>query len=144
MSKAYREAGHKDGDLKRQARFTDIDASKDGMTVQAPTEEVDINKIMARVLKGQPVMTSAGQPFYGDVSEFGGLQEAIMKVREAEELFMQYPADLRERFENNPVKFVEFMEDPENIKEAIDLGLAKARPPEVPPVPEPGASEKKA
>lgn len=140
MSLAYRKKGLKDGDLAAQARFTDIDCSKDkGLTTQADANEVDINKIVARVIKGQPVLTSAGEPFYGDVSEFGGLQEAIMKVQEAEELFEQFPADLREKFDNDPVKFVDYMSDPRNTDEAISLGLAKSRPEVVtPPVPEPG------
>lgn len=105
------------------------------MTVQAPADEVDINRIMARVLKGQPVLTSNAEPFYGDVSEFSGLQESIIKVQEAEDLFMQYPASLREKFENDPVQFVDFMSDPKNTDEAIKLGLALPKP--IPVVPEP-------
>lgn len=113
------------------------------LTVQAPADEVDINKIMARVLKGHTVLTSAGTPFYGDVSEFDGLQDALIKVQEADELFMQYPAELRSKFENDPVKFVDFMMDPANLDEAIKLGLAKPKPVEVtPPVPEPGVVSK--
>lgn len=119
------------------ARFVEADYSKSiSLTSQAPSDEVDINKIMARVIKGQPVLTSIGQPFYGDVSEFGGLQEAIIKVQEAEDLFMQYPAELREKFENDPVKMVEYLENPENLEEAIKIGLVKRLPapePETPP-----------
>lgn len=128
MSRAYRLKGLKDGDLIGQARFTDIDCSKDkSLTVQAPADEVDINKIMARIEKGHPVMTSTGEPFYRDVSEFGDLQDAIIKVQEAEELFMQVPAKTRELFNNDPVNFVEFMSDPANTNEAIKLGLALPR-----------------
>lgn len=143
MSLAYKKAGYKDGDLIAQARSTEVKDFGKSMTVQAPTEEVDINRIMARVLKGQPVLTSDAQPFYGDVSDFDGLQESIIKVQEAEDLFMQYPASLRERFENDPVQFVEFMSDPKNTDEAIKLGLALPKPVVLPPpVPEPGDSIK--
>lgn len=143
MSLAYKKKGLKDGDLIAQARFTDIDCSKDvSKTVQADAAEVDINKIVARVLKGQPVLQSNGQPFYGDVSEFGGLQEAIIKVQEAEDLFIQVPADIREKFDNDPVKFVDFLSDPKNTDEAISLGLAKPKPVETPPLPEAGAGSK--
>lgn len=117
-----------------------VDCSKDKvLTVQADANEVDINKLVARALKGHPVMTSAGEPFYGDVSEFGGLQDAIMKVQEANELFAQYPWNIREKFDNDPVKFVEFVGDPKNKKELVSLGLAvpdpKAEVPEPPVVP---------
>lgn len=133
MSLAYRKSGLDDDDREAAARFTEIDFSKTkSLTVQSPTEEVDINKIMARINKGQNVLTSQGQPFYGDVSDLGGLQEAFIKAQEAEDLFMQFPADVRERFENDPVQFVEFFENPNNMKEAVELGLVKIKP-----VPEP-------
>lgn len=140
MSLALRLAGIKDNEYQKVARFVEVKDFGLSLTSQAMTDEVNINKIMARVLKGQPVLTSVGEPFYGDVSEFGGLQEAIIKVQEADDLFAQYPAELREKFENDPVKFVEFMEDPENLDEAIELGLAKPRPVvTTPPAPEPAA-----
>lgn len=145
MSLAFAKSGIKfvdEKDRSKVARFCEADFSKSpSLTSQAPSDEVDINKIMARVAKGQTILTSAGEPFYGDVSELGGLQDALIKVQEAEDLFMQYPAQVREKFENDPVKFVEFLEDPKNKDEAIKLGLAKPKPVETPPVPEPGASQ---
>lgn len=98
------------------------------MTVQASRDEVDINRIVARIEKGLAVPVLAGEPFYGDVSMLDGLQDALIKVQEADQLFMSYPADIRERFENDPVKFVEFMSDEKNTEEAIKLGLAIKRP----------------
>lgn len=143
MSLKLRKAGIKDGDSFDVARFCEVEDFGPSMTSQAATEETDINRIMARVNKGLPVLTSSGTPFFGDVSEFGGLQDAIIKVQEAEDLFMQFPAQTRERFENDPVKFVEFMEDPNNFDEAVKLGLAKPKPVEnTPPVPEPGVAPK--
>lgn len=111
------------------ARFTDVDCSNDvSPVVQADAKELDINRIVARLQRGQAVPSLGGQPFYGDVSELGGLQEALIKVREADELFMSYPAELRERFENDPVKMVDFLSDPGNLDEAVKLGLAQPRP----------------
>lgn len=98
------------------------------LTVQADRNEVDINRIVARVEKGLAVPVFHGEPFYGDVSELGGLQEAMIKVRESEELFMQYPADVREKFKNDPIEFVNFLSDPENLEQVIEMGLAKKKP----------------
>lgn len=139
MSLALKKAGIKDLEHVKVARFVEVKDFGPSMTSQAAADEVDLNKIMARVLKGQTVMTSQLEPFYGDVSEFGGLQEAIIKVQEADDLFMQFPAEMRERFSNDPVNFVEFLENPDNRDEAIKLGLIKT-PPITPPVPEPGVS----
>lgn len=106
------------------------------MAVQADRDEVDINKIIARVKSGGSLPVFNGEPFYGDVSDLGGLQEAYLKVQEAEALFMEFPANVRERFENDPVKMVSFLEDPGNLDEAVRLGLAVKRPqPVLPPAP---------
>lgn len=139
MSLLYKKAGLKDNDNVAAARFTEIDFTKTkSLTVQAPADEVDINKIMARINKGQTVLTSSGTPFYGDVSDLGGLQEAIIKVQEAEDLFMQYPANVREKFENDPVELINFLSDPKNLAEAEGLGLINKRPvPEPTPNPAP-------
>lgn len=139
MSLKYKQAGLDDDDSEAAARFTEIDFTKTkSLTSQAPTDEVDINKIMARVEKGQTVLSSSGQPFYGDVSDLGGLQDALIKVQDAEDLFMQYPANVREKFNNDPVAMVEFLFDEKNRPEAEALGLVNKRPvPEPTPTPTP-------
>lgn len=117
-----------------------VDCSKDkGFTVQADRDDADINKIIARYEKGGSMARiNSREPFYGDVSDLGGLAESMIKVQKANELFMAYDAKLRERFDNDPVKFVEFLEDPSNLKEAIELGLALPKvEPSAPPAPEP-------
>lgn len=100
-----------------------------GFTVQADRDEADINKIIARFNKtGQLPPVVRGEPFYGDVSYFGDLAESLIKVQEADELFMSFPAELRERFENDKVKFLEFVGDDKNRDEAIKLGLIQKAP----------------
>lgn len=113
-----------------QKAWPTTDCSGDpGFTVQASRDEADINKVIARFQKSgvmPPILR--GEPFYGDVSDFGGLAESLIMVQDAERLFGQYPANVRERFQNDYVKFVEFMEDPNNLDEACDLGVAVRRP----------------
>lgn len=142
MSLAFFKAGIDGDDREAVARFCEVDFSKSkSMTSQAMADEADINKIVARVIKGQTVMAPDGEPFYGDVSEFGGLQEAIIKVQEADELFMQVSAEIREKFDNDPVKFIDFLANPDNMDEGRKLGLIKDKPkPIEPPVPEPVVS----
>lgn len=108
-----------------------------GFTVQADRDDADINKVIARFRKsGQLPPTLRGEPFFGDVSEFGDLADSMIKIKEAEELFMQFPAEVRERFDNDPVQMVDFLADDGNRKEAEDLGLVVKQPdPVVPPVP---------
>lgn len=96
--------------------------------VQADAAEVDINNIIKRIQKGATPPSLNGEPFYGDVSELSDLADAFMKIQAANDLFMSYPADVRERFQNDPVKMVEFLEDGKNYDEAVKLGLALKRP----------------
>lgn len=115
-----------------------------GFTIQADRDEANINKIVERLEKGATMLRmNAREPFYGDVSEIGDLQEALIKVQKANELFMSFDARHRERFDNDPVKFVEYFDDPANLEEARSLGLVSALP-EPPPVPTPPVPEPKA
>lgn len=120
----------KTGKLVEQKAWPVTDFTGDkGFTVQADRDDADINKIIARFHKsGQLPPMRGGQPFYGDVSDIGDLQDSLMKVQEANELFMAYPAELRERFDNDPVNLVNFLADEGNRKEAEELGLVLPRP----------------
>lgn len=110
-----------------------------GLTVQSDRDEADINKIIQRIQKTGQIPPMIGkEPFYGDVSEFGDLQENIIKIQKADELFMTFPADVREKFENDKVKMIEFLADENNREEALKLGLIQKRPdpePEAPAAP---------
>lgn len=107
---------------------TDFRGDK-GFTIQSDRDDADINKIVARLEKGAQIRRlDLKEPFYGDVTAFDGLQEAMIKVQNAEMLFMDFEAGIRERFDNDPVKFIEFLENPENKQEAIDLGIIKPQP----------------
>lgn len=130
-----------DGDLKSVWPVTDFKGDK-GFTVQADRDDADINKIIARYMKsGVLPPSNKGEPFYGDVTEFSGLADSLIKIHEADRLFMTYPAEIRERFDNDKVKFIQFLENPDNRDEAIDLGLIlkpavpETPAPPVPPVP---------
>lgn len=119
---------------------TDCSGDK-GFTVQADRDEADINKIVARFQKtGQLPPTLNGQPFYGDVSEFGDLQDSLIRIQEADRLFMSFPANIRERFDNDKVKLIAFLSDANNRDEAIKLGLIQAPPPAAPPPAAPPAA----
>jgi bifunctional DNA-binding transcriptional regulator/antitoxin component of YhaV-PrlF toxin-antitoxin module len=38
-------------------------------------------------------------------------------------MFIQIPADIREKFDNDPEKFVDFMNDENNISALQDMGI---------------------
>lgn len=103
-------------------------------TVQDPRDECDVNKLMAKYRKtGMISHLAKHPPRYEDVSNAVSFQEALNIVNQAEAEFMKMSASIRARFGNDPGKFMEFVQDPENAEEMYKLGIA-VRPAEPAPV----------
>lgn len=109
-----------------------------GRTKQSFKDECDINKILKRFQdKGQlPQNMKSGQ-IYGDFSEIADYQTSLNKVISAKNTFDSLPAKVRERFSNDPWKFLSFASDANNLQEMVSLGLANK-------LPEPQDTSKKA
>jgi len=78
------------------------------------------------------------EPRYGDVTSID-YQAAQLQVAAAKSMFQELPAKLRARFENEPARFLAFVEDKRNRDEARELGLLKPEAPESPEA-RPGAA----
>lgn len=105
-----------------------------GQVQQHLAEETDINNIMRKYQKTgelRHVTKAAGS--YGDFSDVPDYRTAMQQILEADALFMELPAKVRDRFGNDPAQFIEFATDDKNIEELRKLGLA----PEAPKAPEP-------
>lgn len=109
---------------------------KPSLTKQSFVQECDINSIMKKFLKtGLVEHVNRYNGNYGDFTELPvDYQEAMNIVLRADEVFMSLPAGIRSRFGNDPQGFLQFVSDPKNEREMIELGLAKPRPP-APPEP---------
>lgn len=84
----------------------------------------DINTIVEKALKGEAVTHLAGSPpLYADVTSVPDYQAALNIVIAAGNRFEKLDAKVRERFNNDPAKLVEFVGREENRDEAIRLGL---------------------
>lgn len=106
-------------------------------------EEADINNIIASYnttgLLTNPLVQSARQPMFGD---FSNLPQDYMQVQnqllQAQADFMDLPAKIRQRFNNNPAELISFLQDSSNFDEAVELGLMeKISKPEPTPEPKP-------
>lgn len=97
-------------------------------TKQAHKSECDINNIMARFQKtGAMTHFNRHSPSYGFATS-DTFHEAMQTVQRAEQMFGDLPANLRRKFDNNPAGFLAFVQNPENLPEMIELGLAVKRP----------------
>lgn len=92
----------------------------EGMTQQHFKDECDINYLLKHYND-----IPAPPPVYADCSQYNDLQTAIDVVNSAAEDFQNVPADIRARFANNPVEFFNFCNNPANLEELRNLGLAE-------------------
>lgn len=113
---------------------------------QSEAEATDINFIMKRFGITGTVNAPSRLPTYGDFVGVSDYQTALNALIDADNVFMELPANIRRQFDNDPQKFVDFCEDPANIDELRKLGLAPApevvvEEPSEPPAAPAGGSE---
>lgn len=104
------------------ARFGTINHEK-SMTQQSDANDSDINVIMEKyAVTGQlPKVIQEG--LYGDFTEVGDYRGAVERIRAADEAFMLVPAEIREKFNNDPAQFMEFAQKEENLERLQKMGL---------------------
>lgn len=105
------------------------DGSPCYFTEQAHKDICDINKIIARFDK-QGVLTHVNkfEAQFGDMTG-GDYKSMSDQVINAKYMFDQLPSIIRNEFDNDPGKLLEFMENPENRDRAIEIGLIDSNTP---------------
>lgn len=101
----------------------------EGRTQQQFKEETDINEIVRRFGLTGTLPDNPHMPNYGDFTGISDFKTAVDMVAQAESAFMEFPAELRARFQNDPQRLMEFLDNEANRKEALELGLV-AKPQE--------------
>lgn len=85
--------------------------------------DCDINSIVKQhSVTGVLEHVQSRVPVYGDARALD-YQEAMNLVISAQESFEGLPSNIRRRFDNDPKKFIEFIDNPKNEDEARELGL---------------------
>lgn len=99
-------------------------------TEQQHKDMCDVNKIIAKYDKtGLITHVQRIEARYGDVTgvDFRRAQDLYLN---AQKMFENLPSDIKKRFNQSAGDFLEFMENPDNRQEAIDLGLISNTTPE--------------
>lgn len=92
-------------------------------TEQQYKDTCDVNKIIQKYDKhGLITHVSTIEAKYGDMTgaDYKTAMDLVVNMRT---MFNELPSEIRKRFDNSPEKYLTFMENPENRKEAIELGL---------------------
>lgn len=112
----------------------DVFFDEPSRTRQEFADECDINVLMKR-FEATGVVSHVNQrePMYIDVGDgVPDLRTAIDTVRAANEAFMSLPAAARAEFDNDPIRFVEYAYNPDNLDQMVKWGLAIPKPVVVP------------
>ena len=105
--------------------------TSESLADQSAKDECDINEIVRRFGVGYQMPEGLRMPQYGDFSNISSYHEACNAIAQAGESFDLLPAAVRDRFNNDPGKFVDFVLDDKNRDAAIELGLIpKDKPPQ--------------
>lgn len=93
-------------------------------------KDADLNLMVARHIKGagrfgaplgNPNATL--KPQFLDLSTSQSYHEMLNTVTRIDQMFMQLPARLRNKHKNRPELLMQWLEDPSNTVEAVQLGL---------------------
>ncbi|QCS36268.1 minor capsid protein [Capybara microvirus Cap1_SP_200] len=109
----------------------------ESLTQQQFKDETTIENVVAKfALTGaiDPFLINDSEPVYADVSNIPNFHEAQNLMLKAQEDFMKMPSNIRLRFDNDPFKYMDFVNNPDNIEEGINLGIfvKKEEQPEAP------------
>lgn len=114
------------------------------MTKQSFAGETDINTIMKRYQKtGVLDHVAKHKGDYSDLVPAGDYHDHMNTIIAADEAFASLPSSIRRQFDNDPSQFLEFVDNPANQQEMVDLGLLEhsqmttegaSASPETPPV----------
>ena len=100
------------------------------LTQQHCIAECDINNILKRYQNTGSLPDLIKQnPQYGDFSSISDYQTSLNTVLHAQAQFNALSSEVRDRFHNDPAKFLSFCNNPDNVDEMVKLGLAVAKKP---------------
>lgn len=112
-------------DRDKNSSLSSLSFSKPSLTKQSFRDECDINNILRQFNVTGQLPAGSVQPQYGDFSGITDYQSALNAVMAAQDSFLQLPAKLRARFDNDPALFVDFASDEANKDEMKALGLLR-------------------
>ena len=118
---------------RRRVIFTCEGESK---TEQSHKKAANINNIVAKYRKTRFLNNVNTTATYGDFVGAGDLHEMQNRILQAQSDFMSIPSELRSLFDNDAGKLLDFIHDPKNIAESVEMGLMDKSALELIPAPE--------
>jgi len=101
-----------------------ISFAKTGRTKQSHKKECDINQIMAKYQKTGVIDHVAKHSENYGFATSEDLHQSLNIIHTANEMFADLPSQARDKFDNDPAQFLDFVQDPDNKDQLYDLGLS--------------------
>lgn len=110
-------------DMNKAGDESGLKCTDKSLAQQHMADECDINKLVERFVVTGEMPQLVAPPMQGDFTDAPTYQEALNLMVAADRSFMQLPAKIRARFENDPGQFVNFCSDERNRDEMRRMGL---------------------
>jgi len=110
-----------------------LDTGNETLVQQQFKDQADINQVITRFKRTGQLHSTPGvlgqkrEPSFG-IYSYNDYQDAYLNMQKIRQDFLALPPKLRQRFDNNPANVVAFVDDPNNHKEAVKLGLRVLEP----------------
>lgn len=124
-------------DTDEASQSTGLAMTLPSLTQQQFKDECDINNIAKQFGLTGELPRPVYLPTFGDFSDVSDFQSALHAIQRADASFAAMPAHVRERFNNDPQRFLQFTSDDRNAEEIRALGLFKDAPIPAPAAPQP-------
>ena len=107
----------------------------ESLTEQSHKKECDINNIMRKYQKtGAITHQNKHEAEYGFATGQTFL-DAMLTVTKGQQMFDELPSSIRNKFYNDPAQFLDFVQDPANKQELMEMGLTEeSDPTPTPPI----------
>lgn len=102
---------------------TGLECKDESLTQQQFLTECDINHIADVYMKTGLAPQVLQLPTQGDFEGIFDFQGAMNTIKTAKDQFMLLPAKIRTRFNNDPAELIAFVQDDDNLNEALKLGF---------------------
>lgn len=132
-------------DTNQESDRTGLSCKDPSLAQQHERDETDINVLVERFgVTRLAQMATQMPPSFADFSEVFDFQSALNAINDARDSFMALPAKVRATFDNDPAKFVGYVDhclETGDISPLRKLGLAVPERPGTEPPPEPPSGD---
>lgn len=115
--------------MRHEQRRITANTQGESLTKQSFAPQQDVNNIVNRHMRsaigrglGGIAPGGSRQPIFGDFTSID-YQAMLNQVTDAQNAFRALPARIRTRFNNDPYQLIRFVENPDNLKESVKMGL---------------------